>query len=348
LSVRTHVLTVVLVFVSIGALYGQVAGSEKRTTIQAFGDVNLGRAVGQELLKGNTNYPFRYVRDSLAKAEIVFVNLESQLTQQGGETQHPKYNVIFCGPPVGASSLKGANVSVVSTANNHAYDYGRRALQETILNLDSAGIISVGTSIDSVETCAPVIMQRSGIRIGFLAYTQFMNFKGNWIGHVSLFDEHRVARDIASLRSKVDFVLVSYHGGNEYVDRPPASVKRDFRIIADAGADVVLGHHPHYVQGIEWYKKTLLLYSLGNFVFYQPQLEWTQMGLGVELGLSRRDSTVVIDRAQLMPIRAGLQPTFVLSSAEEHSFFERLRRLSPAKVYQNNGEWFVEVKKDNE
>ncbi len=316
--------------------------------MHAFGDVNLGRAVGQELVKGNIDYPFRYVKDSLAKADIVFLNLESQLSEQNGETQHPKYNLIFCGPPVGAASLKEANVSIVSTANNHAYDYGRRALQETILNLDSVGVACVGTSTDSVQTFAPVVLERSGIRIGFLAYTQFMNLKGSWIGHVALFDEHRVARDIASLRTKVDFVFVSYHGGNEYVDRPPGTVKRDFRIIADAGADVVVGHHPHYVQGIEWYKKTLFLYSLGNFVFFQPQLEWAQIGLGVEFVLGRRDSTVTIDRARLMPVRAGLQPTFVLSAGEENAFFQRLRKLSPAQVYQNNGAWFVQVKKNDE
>ena len=329
-------------------MHGQEASAKARTTMVAFGDVNLGRAVGQELLKGHIGYPFQYVKDSLTKADIVFLNLESQISDQNGETQHPKYNLIFCGPPVGAMSLKEAHVSVVSTANNHAYDYGRRALRETILNLDSAGVACLGTSIDSVQTFPPVVLDRSGIRIGFLAYTQFMNFKGDWVGHIALFDAHRVAQDIASLRTKADFVVVSYHGGGEYVDRPSGSVKRDLKIIADAGADVVVGHHPHYVQGIEWYNRTLLLYSLGNFVFYQPQLEWTQMGLGVEFVLARHGSTVTIDRARLMAVRAGLQPTFVLSGSEEQTFFQRLSKLSPAKVFQNNGSWFVQVERKDE
>ena len=330
------------------ALYGQTASSEATMTLLTFGDVNLGRAVGQELLKGNIGYPFRYVGDSLAKANLVFVNLESQLSEQNGETQHPKYNLIFTGPAAGAASLKSAHVSIVSTANNHAYDYGRRALRETILNLDSAGIARVGTSIDSVQTFAPVVLERAGIRVGFLAYTQFMNFTGRWVGHVSLFDEQRVAGEIAALHTKADFVVVSYHGGSEYVDLPPGAVKRDLRVLADAGADVVVGHHPHFVQGIEWYKNTLLFYSLGNFVFYQPQLEWTQMGLGVEFLLSRHDSTVTMDRVRLMALRAGLQPTFALSASEEQAFFKRLAKLSPAKVYQNKGSWFVQVRKDDE
>jgi poly-gamma-glutamate synthesis protein (capsule biosynthesis protein) len=332
----------------ISTVHGQAAREGARTTILAVGDVNLGRSVGQELLKGNIGYPFQYVRDSLARADIVFANLESQLSEQHGETQHPKYNLIFGGPPAGAKALKEAGFSVVSTANNHAYDYGRRALRETILNLDSAGIAKVGTSDDSGKAFAPVILERSGIKIGFLAYTQFMNFKGSWVGHVALFDEHRVVQDIADLREKVDFIVVSYHGGAEYVDRPPKAVKRDFTILADAGADVVVGHHPHYVQGIEWSNKTLLLYSLGNFVFYQPQLEWTQRGLAVELMVTRHDSAVTIDRIRLIVVRAGLQPLFDLSPKDEEVFFQRLRKISPAQLYQDNGSWFVQVRKTDE
>jgi poly-gamma-glutamate capsule biosynthesis protein CapA/YwtB (metallophosphatase superfamily) len=346
--VRIALVTILLACSYGGVVFGQVADSAARTSILFFGDVNLGRSVGQQLLKGNIEYPFRYVRDSLAKGEVVFVNLESQLSEQHGETQHPKYNLIFCGPPVGARSLRYARVSVVSTANNHAYDYGDRALRETILNLDSAGISHVGTALDSVGSIAPVVLDVHGIKIGFLAYTQFMNFRGSWVGHVALFNAQRVVQDIASLRRKADFVIISYHGGGEYVDRPPQSVKRDFAVMAEAGADLVVGHHPHYVQGIEWHNKTLFLYSLGNFVFYQPQLEWTQRGLGVEIMLARHDSTVTIDRTRLMALRAGLEPSFLLSSDEEDAFFKRLQKLSPAKIYQQNGAWFVQSRESNE
>jgi poly-gamma-glutamate capsule biosynthesis protein CapA/YwtB (metallophosphatase superfamily) len=329
-------------------LLGQEAEPAEKTSILFFGDVNLGRSVGQQLLKGDVGYPFRFVMDSLAKGDAVFVNLESQLSEQNGETQHPKYNLIFCGPPAGAKALREAHVSIVSTANNHAYDYGDRALRETILNLDSAGIAHVGTAADSIGSFEPVILDVRGIKLGFLAYTQFMNFRGNWTGHVALFNAQRVAEDIAALRRNADVVIVSYHGGGEYVDRPPQSVKKDFLSIAEAGADLVVGHHPHYVQGIEWHNKALLLYSLGNFVFYQPQLEWTQRGLGVEIVLARHDSTVTIDRVRLMALRAGLEPSFLLSSGEEEAFFKRLQKLSPAKIYQKNGAWFVQSREINE
>jgi poly-gamma-glutamate capsule biosynthesis protein CapA/YwtB (metallophosphatase superfamily) len=329
-------------------LKGQDRQSESRLSLMSFGDVNLGRAVGQELLKGNLDYPFKWVKDTLAKSDLVFVNLESQLSEQGGETQHPKYNLIFCGPPVGAEALKRANISVVSTANNHAFDYGVRALKETILNLQGAGIPFVGTSVDSVDHSDPVIVEREGMRIGFLAYTQFVNLKGPWIGRIALFEAQRARRDIDSLRAKVDIVVVSYHGGEEYKDNPSEKLRRDFRTLADAGADVVVGHHPHYVQGIEMYRGKLLCYSLGNFVFYQPQLEWTQFGLGVEIGFMRRGAHVLIDHARLLPLRAGLQPAFTVSSEEKKAFFNRLKKLSPAHLYEKDGAWFIRIQENND
>jgi hypothetical protein len=161
---------------------------------------------------------------------------------------------------------------------------------------------------------------------------------------VALFDRRRAAEEIASLRPTVDVVIVSYHGGDEYVDRPPGNVRGDFRSIAESGADVIVGHHPHYVQGIEWYGKTLMMYSLGNFVFYQPQREWTQLGLGVEITFARHDSTVTSAQVRLRAVRAGLSPSFNVSGAEEQTFFQRLQKLSAAQVRNINGVWIVDSK----
>lgn len=240
------------------------------------------------------------------------------------------------------------NISVVSTANNHAYDYGKKALVETIRYLQDSGILSVGTSIDSLESARPAIVEKSEIRIGFLAYTQFMNFNGPWVGRVALFDKQRASHDIEELRSKVDVIVVSYHGGAEYVDKPGDEVRRDFRFLADCGADIVIGHHPHYVQGIEWYGRKLLFYSLGNFVFFQPQRDLTQFGLGVEFSFLRRSSSVEMEAVRLIPLHARLQPSFVLSAGEERSFFDRLKKLSSAQIDERSGAWFIQVEQHND
>lgn len=338
----------VLVLLYCEVLLAQPALSERPVSLLLFGDVNLGRMVGQELLRGDTQYPFRYVKETLSRGDVVFVNLESQLSDQNGETQHPKYNLIFTGPPSGAVSLRMAGVSVVSTANNHAFDYGMRALRETMLHLRGAGIECTGTSFDSMAGAVPAIVERGGIRIGFLAYAEFVNLQGTWGGRIALYDSAQCRSDIGGLRQKADVVVVSYHGGVEYSDRPSSKLRRNLQLLIDGGADIVVGHHPHYVQGVESYRGKLIFYSLGNFVFYQPQRELAGFGLGVEVTIARNAGKATVGRARLLALRAGFQPSFTLTDAEDDSFFKRLQKLSPASVSRSNKMWFVNFENNHD
>ncbi len=315
------------------------AQDSSTVTVLAFGDVNLGRSVGQEILKGDIDYPFDSIRVFLQQADLVFVNLESQLTDQNGETQHPKDRFIFCGPPEGALSLRQAGIDIVSTANNHAFDYGTRGLVETIENLVKAEVVHVGTGTDSAQTFPPAIVTRKGIRIGFVAYTEFVNIKGAWGGRISLFDTKRVRKEIGDLRRQVDVVVASYHGGAEYVDEPPKRTRMQMQALVDAGADVVLGHHPHVPQGLELYKGKIIFYSLGNFIFYQPQRFWTQRSIGVELTFTKHTSSTVLSQTRLLPLRVGKQPSYLHDSAERDGLLARLRTLSPVPLNEHEG-WF--------
>ncbi|HWP81167.1 MAG TPA: CapA family protein [Bacteroidota bacterium] len=323
-------------------LWGVSVASSSDTThvsLIAFGDVNLGRAVGQELLKGDLDYPFAQARPLVTSADIVFVNLESQLSEQGGETQHPKYNLIFCGPPEGAKALRHFGVTVVSTANNHAFDYGLKGLRETIDYVTAEGMRYVGTSKDSTELFAPAIIESNGVRVGFVAYTEFVNMKLGWQGRIAVFEEPRVQREIERLRATVDVVVASYHGGNEYVDTPHRRTLRNLRLLAEAGADVVIGHHPHVPQGIERHKGTLIAYSLGNFVFYQPQRHWTQRGFALNVKFRKSLGTTRPVDARIVPLMAGKQPSPMILESERASLLERLQRLSTVPIRQE-GEWF--------
>lgn len=121
---------------------------DRTLRLLAVGDVNLGRQVGQEILNGDTLYPFVAVVDTFAAHDIVFANLECTLSEQGGETQHPRNNLVFTGPPAAARSLRLAGVTLVSTANNHALDYGFTAHSETMKYLAGQGILFAGTAAE--------------------------------------------------------------------------------------------------------------------------------------------------------------------------------------------------------
>ena len=325
---------------------GQESVEPRRLKLLAFGDVNLGRVVGQELLKGNLDYPFGRVKETLLGADVVFVNLESQLSDQGGETQHPDDNLIFCGPPEGAEALRRGGVSVVSTGNNHAYDYGMRALEETLEHLRGSGIAAAGTSRDSAALFPAALVEKHGIRIAFLAYTQFVNIPGPWRARISLFEERRARREIREAKKKSDLVIVSLHGGLEYADRPPPGTLSQFRFLIDAGADLVLGHHPHVPQGIERYRSKYIFYSLGNFVFSQPQHEWTQKSFGVEVSIRKDSLNTRVERMRLLPLRAAMQPLFLSEVIQQQEIIGRVQMLSNVVLREERGGYFVQLQNE--
>lgn len=235
------------------------------------GDVSFGCVQGQ-LLLGDPRYPFfAHVEPWFRAADVRFVNLESPLADRGRETCSPHHKMVFVGPPSGADALARLGVDVVSTANNHAWDYGPSALVETLAHLDRVGIAHAGTGETLAAAKAPAVVERHGVKLAFVAMTDIWN-QGPLRAHPG---RHHVveagvdsARELVRLAKQTgaDVVVVSYHGGSEYVDVPLEGTKRVLRAAIDEGAHLVLAHHPHVVQGIELYRGRPVLYSLGNLL----------------------------------------------------------------------------------
>lgn len=340
-TIVTIILLIGFIFQGI-SIQAQSIDSITSVSFLAFGDVNLGRAVGQKILKGDTSFPFQKIEGILKRADIIFANLECPVTDQNGETQSPKSNVVFCGPPGAAVTLRKAGVTVVSTANNHAYDYGLKGLRETIKFLSSEGIQFTGTVNDSGLQFIPVIIERKGIKFGIVAYTKTMNFGVEWNGFVSLFDSARGQQEIATLKPEVDFIIASYHSGEEYKDIPDECAIHNIRLLAEFGVDVVIGHHPHVTQGIEIYQECMVFYSLGNAVFNQPQKYWTQRSFAVLIGFEKYYNRKTILSIELIPFRPGFQPTNDLSIAEKQELINRTQKLSNVSIKYTERGYFVE------
>ncbi len=299
----------------------------------AVGDINLGRDVGQSILAGDTLFPFMAVMNVFKEYDIVFANLECTLSDQKGETQHPRNNLIFTGPPAGASSLKRAGVTVVSTANNHALDYGRSALGETITHLDVAGVPFVGTSLDSNMLYEPLIIERGGIALAFFACTDVMNIENPmWKRYVASADTGKLLPRVRSVRDSVDFVIVSYHGGEEYTPKPTRRTERFAEYVISAGADVFLGHHPHVPHGINNVGESIIVYSLGNFVFRQPFEFWTQWSFAFAATITKNEHGTSISSFSCLPVAAGLQPTFDMTPDQASVVHDRIQKLSSVNV----------------
>ncbi len=311
------------------------AGRFSEIRLLALGDVNLGRRVGQVILRGDTLYPFARVEDTLRSYDVVFANLESNISDQKGRTESPRNNMIFTAPPAAARSLKRAGVSVVATANNHALDFGVEARDQTIRFLDSAGIAHAGTTERGTALYRPATIRVKGIRLAFFAVTDIMNGSGTgWKELVAPADTGGLLPAIRAVRDTTDVVVVSYHGGIEYA--PGASARtRDFaREALAGGADIVLGHHPHIPYGIDAPGGKIAVHSLGNFVFMQPDRFWTRYSFAVSFDIVRDAAGTRIRSFRALPLRAGFQPEFLTPGSEARAVSERVRLLSSQDVQE--------------
>ena len=265
---------------------------EPSIVLAAGGDVSFGRECGQAILKDVTYDPLSGLGAAWTSADARFVNLESQLSDQGGVTQSPSHRLIFTGPPAGADVLARTGVSLVSTANNHAWDYGKSALLETIENLERAQVPFTGTGRDLAQAYRPVVLRINGLTLALFAVTHvwnqppFATHEGR--AFVAWADIDKLEAAVARARQENDFVVVSYHGGEEYVHAPVARTRRFLEAVMALGVDAVIGHHPHVPQGVGWVQGRPILYSLGNLVFAgHREKPWTLQSFFARLELRK-------------------------------------------------------------
>jgi len=246
------------------------------------GDVMLSRYVGAlAAAKHDPAWPMRDIASLFSAADLAFVNLEAPFSDRGPPA---KDGMIFKAAPEMIAALELAGVDVVSTANNHARDCGSYGIAFTLDWLAKHGMTAVGTGVSGDAAHEGAVIERHGVRFGFLAYT-FDQSNGNYKDkddRIAMLDVVRATRDIAAMSGRADVVIVSMHAGTEYQPQPKEQQKRFAHAAIDAGAKMVIGHHPHVVQTVEEYGGGLIFYSLGNLVFDQFQRKETQQGLVVE------------------------------------------------------------------
>jgi poly-gamma-glutamate synthesis protein (capsule biosynthesis protein) len=266
----------------------QIAENEK-VKIILVGDMMLNRGVEYRIKRegdGNFKFPFLKVAEALEGTDILFGNLEGPISDKGIKVGSI-YS--FRNNPEAIEGLTFAGFDVISLANNHAFDYGREALEDTFLRLKNAGIDYVGAGFNKGEAYSPVVKEINGMRIGVLAYTNLgpETWKAteinSGIAWISERDFEKIKKDIKNAKSQADILIVSLHSGEEY-QKEPTRFQIDFAKMAiDAGADLVVGHHPHVTQKNETYNDKYIFYSLGNFVFDQSFSEETMKGQMVKV-----------------------------------------------------------------
>jgi len=280
----------------------EVKPDNSKVLIYAVGDIMLDRGVKYMIYKyGNGDYKFSFenIAGYFKTADIVFGNLESQISDKGN-----KIGTInsFRVEPKAIEGLKYAGFSILSIANNHSFDYNTAALEDSFNRLKEASIEYVGGGFNKEEAFRLKIIEKSGIKIGFLAYCS-VGAKG-WvatdnntgIAFISEGDMEKIMKDISKAKEQVDVLIVSSHAGEEYQTEQNESQTAMYQAFIDAGADIILGHHPHVIQPVEEYAKGWIAYSLGNFVFDQGFSDETMKGLLLEISIEDKKVKNVLEK----------------------------------------------------
>lgn len=254
----------------------------KIITLFFVGDIMLNRGVERSVNKygkKDWKFPFLKIAKDLKKADILFGNLEGPISDKGRKVGSI-YS--FRADPKAIEALKYASFDILSVANNHIFDYGREAMEDTFLRLKEAEIDYVGGGFNAKEAHSPVIKEIRGVKIAFLAYTNLGS--KYWTANqersgITELTKEKLEKNVKKAKDIADLVIVSFHFGDEYQTKSSSTQKFWAHLAIDSGADLVIGHHPHVVQEIENYKGKYIAYSLGNFIFDQSFSKETMQGL---------------------------------------------------------------------
>lgn len=286
-----------------------------RIKLAATGDVLLHSRVYNLCKKKDGRYDFKKqmkpAESLLSSADISVVNLESLVAgKEMGLSSFPKFN----NPVELAENLKSFGTDIVTNSNNHTMDLGVEGALKSIENLEKTGLMYVGSHKSKKDQRTFRIIEKNGIKCGFLSYTAVTLGNNPPKGKTYLLNRivknqtKKVRQDIERLKKehKPDVVIVSLHYGREYPLYPVSAQKEISASVSDAGADIILGHHPHVLQPAEWItnsrgKKTFVIYSLGNFYTGQKGL-YRQIGGALHLDIVKKSENaadIVVENPEL-------------------------------------------------
>ena len=286
------------------------------------GDVMLGRAVRDQIAQHGQNdgaWATSKVADVFRNAQLAFVNLESPFAPGPALG----YSLVFRANPSHVPALTKAGFDVVSFANNHSRNQGGLGIQTTLALLKQHAIAPAGAGLSSAEAYTPRYLAAGTLPVAVLAYAynEKVPTSSRRTPTIAGMDTGRVQAAVRAAKAKGYFVIVSMHAGTEYTLTRTSQQTRFAHAAIDAGANLVVGSHPHWVQGVEKYKGKPILYSLGNLVFDQPWSVETQQGAVAVVTV--RNGTVTQVQLRIVKIDRAAQPRW-MTPAEAAPVLQRI------------------------
>jgi len=267
----------------------------------------LDRSVGDKIKANGLDYVFSKLKEDnfFDDYDLIGSNLEGTVTNNGAHYS-PILAYDFAFDPQVVEGLKEYNFNFFNLANNHFSDQGEQGISETRINLDKLGFSYVGCRNGRISDCSGKIIEIGGKKIGMLGFSTVY----------AKFDQDKANQIIQQLEDSTDLIIANIHWGIEYSHNQNQTQQKIAHNLIDAGVDIIIGHHPHVVQGIEIYKNKPIFYSLGNFVFDQYFSAATQEGLAI--GVEINNQNMILN---LYPLKSKLSQVELISQEEKRDIF---------------------------
>ncbi|MGD6794737.1 CapA family protein [Metabacillus indicus] len=325
---------------------------QSELTLSAIGDILIHGRVYNDAKQPSGTYDFKPmikdVKPLIGQADITFANQETMIggTEIGLST-YPSFNSPF----EVIDAFQDAGVDIAGIANNHTLDRGEKAILNATERYDEIQMPYVGSYRSPEDAAEPRILNVNGIKLGFLAYTYGTNGIPVPEGKphlVNLIDKPKMKREIQEMKKQSDAVIVSMHWGVEYIRLPNEEQQELARFLADEGVHLVIGHHPHVLQPMEWVdgqdgNRTFVVYSLGNFLSGQVS-DYKDIGGIFSIKISKKE---VNGKKQIQLAEPSFVPTIVVNQNNRTYRVKELKTVNSAKnkeiqehmfQYLNHGE----------
>jgi poly-gamma-glutamate synthesis protein (capsule biosynthesis protein) len=280
----------------------------------------LDRHVKEKMKNNDPAYLFQGLKNGkfdFNKYDLAHGNLEGAVTD-GGDHYPPLYSYDFAFAPEAVARLKNYNFKAFNLANNHLTDQGEGGAAETRANLAKLNFLSYGCSDAQAGDCSFKIYQAGGLKIGLAGFSQVYK----------KLDPAEAKKIIEDLSARTDLVIVNMHWGVEYEHIFNKTQQDLAHKLIEAGADLIIGHHPHVVQGLEIYQNKLIFYSLGNFIFDQYFSRDTQEELAVEVAYEAGGQVKIV----LYPLISRQSQPSLMIGKEKEKYLEKIAGWSKGDV----------------
>lgn len=269
----------------------EIENKDKKISLFAVGDVLIHQSVYEDAYENGTynfHKMFTDIEPIVKKYDLKFCNQESTIGGSAlGISGYPSFN----SPDEIGDEMVNLGFNLISLANNHLLDKGEDAVLYSNSYWNTKNVITAGSYSSYEEQNEVKVYEKNGIKYAFLAYTTTSNSSTSKGYLINMYSDQKASSDISKIKDKVDLIIVSMHWGEEYNNTPTAEQKRIAEYLSNLGVNVIIGHHPHVIQPVDYVGNTLVIYSLGNFISNQLSIGLNS-GIGLMVGV---DITVSSD-----------------------------------------------------